>query len=348
VQIHRIQGRSLREALERARKAHGDTAVVLGHEAIPGGGVTVSVSGVPRPSPGHSTGARHGRPVRPPGVPTPLEKRPPAPAPGFEETDATDPGIADVRRRMAATGSSPALIASVVEAVERSGKRGAYAIDAAAASLGRLFEVAPSPRLGDEPRVIAFVGPTGVGKTTTLAKLGLRLVQSGRRVALATLDTYRVGAVDQLRAYADALQVPLHVVRRHEDIGALMAAEEEADVVLLDTTGRSPRDRRHLQRLQSVLDESLAGAALDTYLVVSATTELGGLAEVRRGFDGTRPSGIVVTKLDETGRTAVALEHAHRTQAPIAFLCDGQDVREHLHRPDADRLADLVLRGALR
>jgi flagellar biosynthesis protein FlhF len=244
----------------------------------------------------------------------------------------------------------------ILGAVRRAGARGAYAIDVAARALGQVFPVAPSPKVparksGAEgtgaARVIAFVGPTGVGKTTTLAKLAIRLAQAGRRVVAATMDTYRVGAVDQLRTYADLLEIPAVVAATGDDLAEAVRERSDADVVLVDTTGRSPRDAGNLAKLAAALERADNGVELDRYLVLSAASRPRDLDEAGRGFAATRPSALVITKLDETNEPASALEYSIYAGLGLAFLCDGQDVRAHLHRPHPDRLADLVLRGRI-
>lgn len=329
MQIHRFTGKNLREALQRARKAHGENAVVVGQEAMAGGGVTIAVVDESRrPAILRSSGLAPTR--RPEG-----------------RRASADPGLDDVRRLMERHGASPDLVTRTLRAVRRSGAHGAYAIDVAASALGQAFPIAPSPRTGGGTRAFAFVGPTGVGKTTTLAKLAIRLVQAGRRVGIATMDTYRVAAVEQVQSYAELLQVPMTVARDGDELAEFVLADPERDVVLVDTTGRSPRDTAQLQRVTSALGAAAEQTTLDTYLVVSATSRPHDLDEAGRGFADTNPAGLVVTKLDETAEPTAALEYSVYAGIGLAFLCDGQDVREHLHRPHHDRLADLVLRGRI-
>jgi flagellar biosynthesis protein FlhF len=263
---------------------------------------------------------------------------------GTEEREE-NPGLRDVRARLERHGASADLVQRVLRSVERSGAQGPYAIDAAAKVLGEAFPVAPSPSVGGPPRLIAFVGPTGVGKTTTLAKLAIALVQAGRRVALATTDTFRVGAVDQVRTYAELIEAPFHVARDGVELARKVEEAGPVDVVLVDTTGRSPRDAEQLERLASSLRGAGEASPLTTYLVLAATSRPHDLDEIARGFAGTSPDGVIVTKLDETAGPTGALEYTAYSGLPIAFLCDGQDVREHLHRPHPGRLADVVLRG---
>lgn len=312
MRIHRVRGDDLRDALRRARDVHGAGAVVLSHEPAQGGGVTIAVR---------------------------------------DDRRATPVGTGEVRRRMDATSCSRAFVERVCRVVESRGARGAFAIDAAAQAIGTLFPVAPSPKRTSGPRALAFVGPTGAGKTTTIAKLGLRLVRAGRRVALATLDTYRVGAVDQLRTYAELLEVPLHVAKNGNQLAKVLAREARpagaADVVLVDTTGRSPGDGDNLERLGDDLARAGLAAPLQSLLVLPAPLANAELDDYARAFRETRPSALVLTKLDETTRVGAALERTLRLRLAYAFLCDGQDVTKHLFRAHPERFADLVLRGRI-
>jgi flagellar biosynthesis protein FlhF len=256
------------------------------------------------------------------------------------------PGLDDVERVLKRTGTSSDLILDVLTAVEKSGARGAFALDVAAKHLGSRLRVAPSPKIPGAAKTttrqaLAFVGPTGVGKTTTIAKLATRLVRAGRRIGLITLDTHRPGAAQQLAEYGKLLQVPVDAVQDGSELVELMERSRQLDVVLVDTTGRSPHDAGVL----SGLARDLAGVS--TYLTVSATTAEHSLDEVASGFAALRPSAVVITKLDETRRPAPALEHALRADLPVAFLCDGANVSAHLHRPRPDHFADLFLRGRL-
>ena len=327
MQIHRILGRNLKDALHKAKRVHGDGAVVLSQESIAGGGIAIAVA-----DPERTNQALRRRRA---GVPRTLQ------------VTSDPPGLADVRGRMERYGASQEFITRILAAVQKSYARGPYAIDAAALAIGRAFPVAPSPKAQGSTRAIAFTGPTGVGKTTTLAKLAIRLVQSGRRVALITMDTYRVGAVDQVRTYAELLQVPMHVARTGAELAEILARDPAIEVALVDTTGRSPSDAEQLGLIAENLDQIGASVRLDTYLVLAASARPGDLDEAASGFSATAPAGIVLTKLDETREPVAALEYSLYSGLGLVFLCDGQDVRHHLHRPHPERLADIALRGKI-
>jgi flagellar biosynthesis protein FlhF len=316
MQIHRVRGRDLADALSRARRLHGESALVLTHERMPDGATTVAV-----------------------GLANADLPRKPAPA-----------SLPDVERVLRRTGCSDELIASTIERVSLSGARGAYAFDAAARMLGQSVAIAPSPKLSKNvarPLVLAFVGAAGVGKTTTLAKLAVRLTRAGRRVGLVTLDARRPGASALLASIAAPLQASLDIAASARDLAALVDRSRSRDVVLVDTSGAPAGDVLALRELASVFAAERRADALTTYLVLAATAGRTAMGEMARAFADVRPLGVVITKLDETRAPATALEFSTRAELPLAFLCDGRELGAHLHRPEEGRIADLFLRGRL-
>jgi flagellar biosynthesis protein FlhF len=190
-------------------------------------------------------------------------------------------------------------------------------------------------------RVAALVGPTGVGKTTTLAKLAayaqLHLKQ---KVALLTLDTYRMAAVDQLQQYAQILQVPLHVALTVEDLRSALRFYQDRALVLIDTPGHSPKDTDTLNQLRGLLDEL---PEVETHLVLSATTKPRDLAEIALRYEPLRPTRLLFTKLDETSTYGPILSTLARVKKPLSYLGTGQEVPDALELATSRRVADLIL-----
>lgn len=190
-------------------------------------------------------------------------------------------------------------------------------------------------------QVAVLVGPTGVGKTTTLAKLAayaqLHLKQ---KVALVTLDTYRLAAVDQLQEYARILQVPLHVALTVEDLRSAMRFYQDRSLVLVDTPGHSPKDETMLAQLRTFLDEL---PNCETHLVLSATTKPRDLAEIAQRYDALKPTRMIFTKLDETSTYGPLLGTLVRVKRPLSYLATGQEVPEALEMATSRRVADLIL-----
>jgi flagellar biosynthesis protein FlhF len=187
--------------------------------------------------------------------------------------------------------------------------------------------------------VIALVGPTGAGKTTTIAKLASRFAEAhaARDVALVTTDTQRIGAREQLYGFGRQLGVAVHEANSGTNLNQLLERLADYKLVLIDTAGLGQRDRALAAQLQWLR----AAGQIRTLLVLPANTSFQDMDEVVRRFGAANPQGLVLTKLDETGRFGSALSVAVDHNLPITWVTDGQDVPEDLHRASA---ANLVLR----
>jgi flagellar biosynthesis protein FlhF len=190
-------------------------------------------------------------------------------------------------------------------------------------------------------QVVAMVGPTGVGKTTTLAKIaaGFRF-DVGSQVGLITLDTFRLGAVDQLLQYAELISAPLEVVSSPDQVGNALQRLQQCDLVLLDTAGRAPRDAEQL----SVLSDFLRCAKPDaTHLVLSATSSVAHAEEAWKQFSVLQPSNLLITKLDEAVGFGSWLSFLRQSNLPISYLTTGQHVPQDIIVASTRRLASLLL-----
>lgn len=204
--------------------------------------------------------------------------------------------------------------------------------------ISRKLPIAPVDPL-EEGGVIALVGPTGAGKTTTIAKLASRFAEkhAPRDVALVTTDTTRIGAREQLYGYGRQLGIAVHEANSGTDLDQLLERLKDYKLVLIDTAGLGPRDRALAAQLQWLR----AARQVRTLLVLPANTSFGDMDEVVRRFGAANLQGLVLSKLDETGRFGNALSVAVDHSLPITWVTDGQDVPEDLHRASA---ANLVLR----
>ncbi len=208
--------------------------------------------------------------------------------------------------------------------------------------IANFIPVAPAIQLDPgETRVVALVGPTGVGKTTTIAKLAAYAkLELKQRVALLTLDTFRLAAVDQLQQYAQILQVPVHVALTVEDIRSALRFYQDRTLVLIDTPGHSPKDAEVLDQLRRLLEEL---PRVETHLVLSATTKPRDLGEIAARFEPLNPSRLVFTKLDETSTYGPILSTLVRVKKPMSYLGTGQEVPQDLELATSRRVADLIL-----
>ncbi len=191
------------------------------------------------------------------------------------------------------------------------------------------------------PHVIAVVGPTGVGKTTTLAKLAARYALVDKKsVGMVTADTYRIAAVEQLHTYADIMGVPLEVAFHPGQLSLALRKFQDRDVILLDTAGRSQRNQNQMEELVEFLESA---EPAETLLVLSATTKPKDLVDCLYRFSVTKYTGLVFTKLDETTTFGVIHNAAHHTGLPVVYVTDGQNVPDDIEQGDPKRLAEMVL-----
>ncbi|MDN5871852.1 MAG: flagellar biosynthesis protein FlhF [Nitrococcus sp.] len=190
--------------------------------------------------------------------------------------------------------------------------------------------------------VIAIVGPTGVGKTTTVAKLAARFaLRHGRRhVALVTTDNFRIGGQEQLRSFARILDMPVHAANDREELAAVLADLGDKHLVLIDTAGMSHRDMRLGEQLQAL---GTAGSPIRSYLVLSANTQLPALCEIVRGFRKVNPVGCILSKVDEATSLGGVITAVLRYRLPVAYLGTGQRVPEDLQPARRERLLENAL-----
>jgi flagellar biosynthesis protein FlhF len=197
------------------------------------------------------------------------------------------------------------------------------------------------------PTVVVLVGPTGVGKTTTLAKLASYYAFTlGKKVALVTTDTFRIAAAAQLGTYAEILELPLEVVYRAEEIPNAIGRHLDADIILIDTPGCGQQDQVKIHELAAFVDSSLT-AVPDTVvlLTLSAPTKLRDLLHVRRGFGELPIHGFIFTKLDETTAYGPLISLAVRAAKPVYFVTTGQRVPNDIETAARERLVDLLFHG---
>ena len=191
------------------------------------------------------------------------------------------------------------------------------------------------------PHVVALIGQTGVGKTTTIAKLAANLMlREKRRVGLITLDTYRIAAIDQLRRYAELIGVHLSVVGSPDEIAAAVEAFSDCDYVLIDTAGRSPNDTLKLNELNQFLEQAKPD---EVHLVLPATSGAKSAELALEKFKNVRVDKIIFTKLDESAQVGVVIQIVRKLNIGLSYVTTGQDVPDDIEVGQARNLAKMIV-----
>jgi flagellar biosynthesis protein FlhF len=190
-------------------------------------------------------------------------------------------------------------------------------------------------------KFVNVIGPTGVGKTTTLAKIAAECVlKYQKKVAFITTDTYRIAAIEQLKTYAKILDVPIEVCYNLDDFKAATDKFAEYDLVFIDTAGRNFRNQKYVNDLKDVID---FGKDMETYLVLALTAKQKDMEEIRKQFSLIHIDKFIFTKIDETAVYGAMLNMAIKFTTGIAYLTNGQDVPDDLLEATPDKIANTIL-----
>lgn len=194
-----------------------------------------------------------------------------------------------------------------------------------------------------KPKIVVLVGPTGVGKTTTVAKLAAINGIAGngvrpKNVRMITIDNYRIGARQQIETYGDIMNIPVVSVETFDDLRKQIALCQDVDLLLIDTIGKSPKDYMRLAEMRELLDA--CGSSAHIYLTVSATTKTADLLEIFQQFEPFKYKALVLTKLDETMHIGSLLSALDEKSKPIVYVTDGQVVPQDIARA---KVVDLLM-----
>jgi len=210
------------------------------------------------------------------------------------------------------------------------------------AAMARLFITKKylEPNSGKQ-RCISLIGPTGVGKTTTLAKMAAHyLTRFGGRIALITIDTYRIAAVEQLKVYGEIMRLPVEVIIKPSDLDQALKKFRDYDLILIDTAGHSPKNSFELQELAAVLQPH---PEIENNLLLSASTREQEIEETIRCFSILPITTFLFSKIDECNNLGVLLNIHYKNDKPISFLTNGQKVPEDLLTPSPADIANLIM-----
>lgn len=217
------------------------------------------------------------------------------------------------------------------------------AVKALAGYLPRVIRMAGGVVLKDDKaKIVALIGTTGVGKTTTLAKIAARFVlEQGISAALITADTYRISAVEQLKTYSDIIGLPLEIVYSPAELRAAIQKHRNKQLVLIDTAGRSQYNEYQMKELKDFLDVE---PSIEKHLVMSATTKERDAKEIMDKFSICQPERILFTKTDETRSIGLVVNLLFKKKIALSYLTNGQSVPDDILPAKSEQLAELLLR----
>lgn len=208
-------------------------------------------------------------------------------------------------------------------------------------SIGSFLEQRIDEGIRGDTRIVYIAGPTGVGKTTTIAKLAAdQIFRARKKVGFITADTYRISAIEQLRTYSSILNVPLEVVQSPGDVQRALQRLGNCDLILMDTAGRNYLNELHVAELHSLLNYDQQS---ETYLVLSLTSKSQDMMKITEHFSKYGLDKVIFTKLDETSSVGPMYNLLHKYPLKASYIANGQNVPDDLLSVNHELMLDMIL-----
>ncbi|TDF98211.1 flagellar biosynthesis protein FlhF [Paenibacillus piri] len=257
------------------------------------------------------------------------------------------PVLAELQQRLLEQELDPLLVQDIVAGVAEEAKAEGTELteESARASIRSrlldLFTIGESKQMSPDTRVVHFVGPTGVGKTTTIAKLAAeQVLKYNRKVGFITSDTYRIAAVEQLKTYATILNVPLEVVFSPQDLSKAYEQLKDRDLIFMDTAGRNYRNEMYVSELNALLNSQ---GKSETFLVMSLTTKYKDMKAITENFSKFKLDKVLFTKMDETESLGPIVNLVHDFKLQLSYVTNGQSVPDDITELAEHHIIDLIL-----
>lgn len=255
-----------------------------------------------------------------------------------------------IRRQMLENEVASSIADKLIDEIDSSLPRDAALNQILAAIYQKIILMTGQPYVLDKviedgPKYVFFLGSTGVGKTTTIAKIASKLkLEKKKNIALITADTYRIAAVEQLKTYANILSVPLSVVYSPAELGEVQEELNKYDVCLIDTAGCSHKNKEQLNDIRDLI-EQIPISKREVYLVLNAGTKYSDLKDIADAYSDITDYSMIFTKLDETSSAGVMLNMKIYANRPLSYVTWGQNVPDDIGIVDAQKIAKKLLGG---